>query len=450
MKNNFYERISAKSSLLQKLNDHSSQVVAICVAILVACSFCIQYFVSVIQSYVLLGMITACATAVLFFFGRRTFRINALAGIWTLAVAAILVSTFRTPLDINLYIEAYIFCVCFVLLLYCGNTLSVFEISFKIILGFSIYYAISVWLQILMPHLFDFFVDLLPLRAQKQFAKWDRGNVGFAGLSTNPGYTAGHLVAGLLLLLSNSFGATKKKILQNGLWILLLFSALLMTGKRAHLLFFMVAAFAIFPITGHGKKRWVRLLLIVGLGVAALAFLLLFGDKLTFIPGLGRITETIKGLFSGADVTNNRLPLYALALRLFSANPVFGVGWGQFRVMSVGAVTEATELDAHNIYLQLLAETGIIGVVCILIPILFFFGICVRTLIDCLDKHPENNLWRSPLLFAFCYQVFFLAYGMTGNPLYDLNYIILYFFTVAITCAYYHFQKPFKRRKETL
>ena len=423
-------------------------IVSICIAALVTCSFCIQYFVSVFRSYLFFGLISCCATAVLVFFGKRLFRLNSIALIWCFAAVAAVASTLRSPLDINLYIEAYTICICVVLLACCGDDISLFDAAFKVILWFALFFAISVWIQVIVPEIFDFYIDVLPRKSQRLFAKWERDGVGYTGFSTNPGYTAGHLVAGMLLLLSQTVGASKKKILKNGLLVVFLLSALFMTGKRAHLLFFSISALVIFPISGKGKKRWLRLLYIALAGIAALAFLLFLGDKLTFIPALGRISETVKGLFTGADITNNRLPLYALALRLFSVNPIFGVGWGQFRVMSVGAVTESSELDAHNIYLQLLAETGVIGFICILLPMLIFFVLTIRNTIYCLDKQPQNIAWRAPLIFSLCYQFFFLIYGMTGNPLYDLNYIIMYFFACAINCAYCQCYKPLFRRKD--
>jgi O-antigen ligase len=58
-----------------------------------------------------------------------------------------------------------------------------------------------------------------------------------------------------------------------------------------------------------------------------------------------------------------RLALWGTAGALFLSHPVLGVGFGNFRSMYndyLPGVT-ADQLDAHNLYLQLLSETGVVG-----------------------------------------------------------------------------------------
>jgi len=61
----------------------------------------------------------------------------------------------------------------------------------------------------------------------------------------------------------------------------------------------------------------------------------------------------------------SRLELWKAAWTMFTAHPLLGVGYGTFRDSYDGLVTiddlEGAQLDSHNLFLQTLAETGILG-----------------------------------------------------------------------------------------
>ncbi|MCU1307855.1 MAG: hypothetical protein JWN45_2550, partial [Acidobacteriaceae bacterium] len=59
----------------------------------------------------------------------------------------------------------------------------------------------------------------------------------------------------------------------------------------------------------------------------------------------------------------SRLAIWASAASMFLARPILGVGFGTYSISSLVYVPEPIggQLHAHNLYLQLLAETGIVG-----------------------------------------------------------------------------------------
>lgn len=67
----------------------------------------------------------------------------------------------------------------------------------------------------------------------------------------------------------------------------------------------------------------------------------------------------------------SRLAIWASAATMFIEHPVLGVGYGNYRSLYSDYLTgvEADQLDAHDLYLQILAETGSIGFVLFMIPI---------------------------------------------------------------------------------
>jgi putative inorganic carbon (HCO3(-)) transporter len=75
----------------------------------------------------------------------------------------------------------------------------------------------------------------------------------------------------------------------------------------------------------------------------------------------------------------SRLAIWASAGVMFLAHPVLGVGYGTYRISSLAYVPEPIggQLHAHNLYLQLLAETGAVGflVFFILIGAFLYIGL---------------------------------------------------------------------------
>jgi O-antigen ligase len=104
--------------------------------------------------------------------------------------------------------------------------------------------------------------------------------------------------------------------------------------------------------------------------ISSAAFLLAAGFAVYFLalaPPQAR-----QRIFNDPSGTSGRSALWTVAGRMIAAEPLTGVGIGNFPIRSVdfllrpGALSNdtyviKTPLEAHNIYLQLLAETGLVG-----------------------------------------------------------------------------------------
>ncbi|MDP1538301.1 MAG: Wzy polymerase domain-containing protein [Burkholderiales bacterium] len=95
-----------------------------------------------------------------------------------------------------------------------------------------------------------------------------------------------------------------------------------------------------------------------------------------FKPPERTTVTAIERLFSGADSIAVRLGLWRAAWSIALEHPVLGIGWGAFAgryfdFSTEPGVTAPLGLynNAHNILLQLFAETGLIGVVLLLVPL---------------------------------------------------------------------------------
>lgn len=127
-------------------------------------------------------------------------------------------------------------------------------------------------------------------------------------------------------------------------------------------------------------KRLSKIILILG-GVAVVVFYLqhYFGATAAF--------ERFQNIEIGSSY-NGRLLLYKRALDLWLANPFFGVGYNQYVVVS------GTEVYTHSTYAEILACTGIFGVV---IWIGYFFRM-VKTLIQDIRQSKKTPMFYRKLM----------------------------------------------------
>jgi len=143
--------------------------------------------------------------------------------------------------------------------------------------------------------------------------------------------------------------------------ILLSFICLLLTYSRSGILSFGVGIGMLLILADNRGRR--RLL------VASVAFTALF--VFLYLSIYGKLN-----LFSGVET--DRLKIWHIAWRMFKDRPILGHGISTF--MSVFGAYKGTSYQsivyAHNCYLQMLAETGVVGLIFFLLLLLgvFFYG----------------------------------------------------------------------------
>lgn len=207
----------------------------------------------------------------------------------------------------------------------------------------------------------------------------------------------------------------------------LFFIGLLITQKRSPLVMFVIAILFVYYLDGRGSERFKRFfyVILVLLGIyIILSILVAFGTKIAVIE---KVYEVIHGIFSGSEINDTgRTQLYGQAVIYFLGNPLTGIGWLNFKNLFLLRKTHV-----HDIYLQLLCETGIIG---FSVFIGFFITNIVRTCrtIRELLTH-KNDLALCWCNFSLYIQVFFLLFGITENPLYDTEDAMFYFLAVGIS-----------------
>ena len=128
------------------------------------------------------------------------------------------------------------------------------------------------------------------------------------------------------------------------------------------------------------------------------------------------------------DLSHGRFSLWKKGMSLFSENPVFGIGWMQFRQ------TDGTSEDyVHNTYIQWLCETGIVGFVLIIVPILIMLFINFRQCIQFIRNYKlipfELRLINFVALAAHGY---FLALNFIDPTFYHLYFFVFYSYIIIL------------------
>lgn len=241
-----------------------------------------------------------------------------------------------------------------------------------------------------------------------------------------------YLGIGLILMAAGIISRVERGLGAKAIAFLVLI-ALLLTEKRGDLLFGVLAIFIMYFVYHSDQKikRW---------GKAAFAFLGVLALVLIISTRIPQVTKVVSRLTDNqGDITNGRIYLYRIAWELFQTHPVFGIGWGAYKYEFAKRTPlnayHVEMLNAHNIYLQLLCEVGIVGLLLFLTVVLPTAYQTYKMLSDMAKGKLEgNHKIKYYLTFSLGMQSYFLMYGFTGNPLYDVQVLFPYI----IACAAFY------------
>jgi O-antigen ligase len=161
-------------------------------------------------------------------------------------------------------------------------------------------------------------------------------------------------------------------------WCLALASvALLLTQSRGGLLAYvailMVAAYMLAPDRKTRMRRLAMVLVVCVLAAAVAGF---------FFQRLGEIDDY---------TAVSRLAIWGGAFTVFARSPVVGAGFGNLRPLMGGllGLPEGWMGDAHNLYLELLAESGLAG----FIAFAFLIVSALRAARRCMRQSRDEFAW---------------------------------------------------------
>ena len=315
------------------------------------------------------------------------------------------------------------------------------NLAMKIIIGTAIAFSLYVVAVAINPDLFYTFFSKGLTTTSKEFAyRMLSGGYGiFVGSS--PVFIAYIVTIALFIVVSYIALSQQQNLRYYLLAFVFLFALLLENRKTEMLAAVIVSVFLFFSrinYVSRKKERQKHGLLLCAAPVMMLLIVLLasrgyFDRYIKFIERLGT-----KG--ADSDITSGRLYLWKKAIDLFFEKPIFGIGWGNFanHVGSIGHGMEGYVSNAHNNYLQLLCETGIVGfslVVGLMLVLLVKTVRCSKLIIqnDC-----DNIGLRVIVSTALGFQLFTMIVNCLDPIIYKM--IFWWFYAISIDMVSFAFK----------
>ncbi|WP_197019271.1 O-antigen ligase [Prevotella sp. MA2016] len=241
--------------------------------------------------------------------------------------------------------------------------------------------------------------------------------MGNCGLMPQTGSAAECILNALYILLLKH-NPRKKKVI----WGSILFLGLLLTGKRAHLFMGMFALFLSFFVGFEGKRRTNKALASVITAVVLVGGLLLVAPFLPEDNTIAKVVNTFRHFdLADEDIMHGRALLFTEAILMGNSAPLIGHGWGSYKKT---VDYHGLSTDAHNIYLQLYAEVGLIVLSIFVLAAVLVIINNIKTLKQLRRLYPENSQEVILAKLAFCFILFFYLYGLSGNGLYNIECLI--------------------------
>jgi O-antigen ligase len=186
------------------------------------------------------------------------------------------------------------------------------------------------------------------------------------------------------------------------------------TGSRGGVIALFVLALCI-PIFAEKKQRTMQIVMLAaGLGAMMLA------------PH-SELAARMQSLFSGQDYNlsggGGRWDVWSTGIRLMFTHPLVGVGIGAFPVAD--AAVSGQYVDAHNAYVQIAAELGILGIGSLVVMIMTAFKSIqrsrkmLRAMAKAGDASNEVSLDAALATAALCSMIAELSAAMFLSMAYD-------------------------------
>ncbi|MDD4910351.1 MAG: O-antigen ligase family protein [Candidatus Omnitrophica bacterium] len=200
----------------------------------------------------------------------------------------------------------------------------------------------------------------------------------------------------------------------------LLFSCLMLTVSRGSWLVSLISILFM--------SLWLRYLAVF------LVLVLIVGTAAFFLSGNTYLQARLKGMFELTDAGSmDRRLIWQGCLKMILSKPWMGIGLGTFMFNFRRFVDYPYGHGipyAHNCYLQIAAETGVIGLASFLLILLVFFYYGIRFL-----KKGRRDVYWYTSLASVSAAIVFCGHMLFDTSLYNLNLGMFFWFDLALGAA---------------
>ncbi|MEK7452794.1 MAG: O-antigen ligase family protein [Patescibacteria group bacterium] len=134
--------------------------------------------------------------------------------------------------------------------------------------------------------------------------------------------------------------------------------------------------------------------------------------------------ERFSSSFSLSDISNTgRIQIWKTSIDIFLDNPIFGVGLGNLPIFFDPTTSVKSPINAHNTYLDILSELGLIG-------FLLFIGFFIYSFIFLSYKKDHFNFLRFGIIWSL---VWFLIHSFFETSIFSLQVFTSLCFVLALS-----------------
>lgn len=375
--------------------------------------------------YIIVILMTCCVFLSCLIKGKGKIKIlsKSLHNIWFILIIILFCGKLLFSYNIkHSYIYILMFVSFFIISILFQRDKNFFEKLINAVLGCSIILAVSILLSIVIPNFMEnYFSFLMPTnQGSIEIMRGELKQGIYSGLAFERAYAAAELTLGICVIYSKIIN--EKKIKNSQLFILiLLFVALFSTGKRMLLLVNVFNLIVIFLL--NMKKENVRKFLKVSIPLIFALIIILMKFE-----SVGKVFERLTDKNSANTMQLRNSYYWVYCFDMFENKPLTGYGINTFVDYLSNNSSNEIIYNAHNIYIQLLGECGVIGLLVFIILFLTILYESVKTLIFYRKMKYDTKL----INFSILLQLVFLIYGLSGNTLYYYCQLLFYFVAVWI------------------
>lgn len=366
---------------------------------------------------------------------KRGIRINKLSIIWLLYIFNIAISVLTHNSSLGIIGRAMIIIMIASYALFIDYDVHRYKSAIKILIVLATFYGFFIILQFILRERFNDAYFPLLIEAYKSLAEIYYYKGYFFGLIFNSHEVAGLISFAIVSLVLWQVVNARKNMKIIILVVLLAFPLLLTQKKGVIIISVLVLAFTLLIQYGT-KKQWQKVI-----GVLFALLLTYIVMRYIVLPDTNSILFYRFQLFfsniaSGDSFDSGRDSLYAIAISEWEENKLFGIGWRHFNELTTTVYGYSSGHEVNRDYLQWLCETGIIGLILNLIPVIVTF---YRTIV--ISRHHIRRVSDATtqwvVQFAVFVQIFILLYAWIEIPFYDIVWFSMYIFScIIINSAY--------------
>lgn len=263
-----------------------------------------------------------------------------------------------------------------------------------------------IWLNAITSSLFALYGLYLTASPSSIFQTLINRNTN--ALTGDPNYYAGYLI----MVISHILGlllVTKRMTFRIALVVMLiiLFLATLLTVSRAGYIALFAVLFAFFTYLYYNYNLRRLLSILATITLFSLATLYFSTNIASKFVNLFSMSERIESAVTGEDGSfKQRLKILTVAYRVIQANPVLGVGYANFEPVfnkyRLGYFSTGDSRVAHNTYVTILAESGVVGFTGAMVFFLSIFIFIRKRYRSSTDQNDRTMLFALGIsLFSF-------------------------------------------------